>query len=78
MSSVCCGHTDKEHHLTSMCQDLIHYPSEDYPCLCIGFESGEKKGVCRNCSHRKDAHAWARVCRPSSTEVCGCSKVMPR
>jgi len=58
-----------------MCQDVIHYPSEDYPCLCGGYESGEKSGVCRHCSHRRESHAFARVCKPASKEFCACSKI---
>ena len=74
--SACCPHQDEEHRLTNMCQDVIHYPSEDYPCLCIGFESGAQPTVCRNCEHRREAHVWARVCKPASGEYCACSKVV--
>jgi len=61
-----------------MCQDVIHYPSEDYPCLCVGFETGATSGVCRNCEHKREAHTWARVCRPESKEYCACSRVLSR
>ena len=73
--SACCSHADEEHHLTNMCQDVIHYPSEDYPCLCIGYESGEG-GACRNCKHRRESHAFARVCKPAGGEYCACSRVV--
>lgn len=73
--SDCCGHPDEEHHLTNMCQDVIHYPSEDYPCLCIGFENGAEGG-CRNCQHRRESHVWARVCKPGGGDFCGCSRVV--
>ena len=72
--SACCGHADDQHRLTNMCQDVIHYPSEDYPCLCVGFESGDG-GVCGNCKHRRESHAFARVCKVPG-EYCGCSRVV--
>lgn len=61
-----------------MCQDVIHYPSEDYPCLCIGFENGATQGKCRNCEHERESHAWARVCRPDAKDYCACSRVEKR
>jgi hypothetical protein len=68
--SSCCPHGENEHHLLATCQDVIHYPSEDYPCLCTEFEgTGEK---CEECSHRKASHVVTRVCKPENGEYCAC------
>jgi hypothetical protein len=76
--SACCGHREEDHHLTEVCQEVTHYPNEDYPCLCAGYEDGRQSGVCLRCEHRRDLHARARVCRPASDAYCACSRVIDR
>lgn len=58
--SRCCPHEDEQHRSLATCQDVIHYPSEDYPCLCTGFEGEEKR--CRKCEHARESHVVKRVC----------------
>lgn len=55
----CCEHPADEHHRVTACQEVTHYPSEDYPCLCTGFEGGEACGVCH---HPRASHVVTRVC----------------
>lgn len=66
----CCSHQDSEHHLAQSCLDVIHYPSEDYPCLCSRYAPSE--GEKCQCGHGRATHVTARVCRPESGEVCEC------
>ncbi|MGN6183280.1 MAG: hypothetical protein ACTHQM_06445 [Thermoanaerobaculia bacterium] len=68
--SPCCPHPDQEHQLLATCQKVIHYPSEDYPCLCTGFR-GEGE-TCAECEHEKSSHVVTRVCKPASGEYCNC------
>jgi hypothetical protein len=57
----CCPHPPDEHDLITACQEVIHYPSEDYPCLCTGWVgTGEK---CEQCGHARRSHTVTRVCR---------------
>lgn len=72
--SPCCPHQPDEHEILSACQEVIHYPSEDYPCLCTGFEGDER---CLRCEHPKKSHAVLRVCKPRSGEHCSCSRSSP-
>lgn len=72
--SRCCPHQEQEHHLTLTCQEVIHYPSEDYPCLCTGFRGG---ATCEDCDHPKASHRAARVCKPASGEYCACRREIP-
>lgn len=69
----CCDHRDDEHRTVSTCQEVIHYPSEDYPCLCSGFLP-RADGACERCEHPAASHVTARVCKPESGEFCGCRK----
>lgn len=68
--SSCCPHPDSEHQLLATCQEVIHYPSEDYPCLCTGFRGAA--GKCAECEHAESAHVITRVCKPSSGDYCPC------
>ncbi len=68
--SLCCPHEEEQHQRLATCQEVIHYPSEDYPCLCTGYRGGG--GTCEECSHRKSAHVITRVCKPKSGEYCPC------
>lgn len=70
--SDCCAHDETEHHLLAICQEVIHYPSEDYPCLCTGLAGAGEQ--CSSCNHPRDSHQPQRVCRPLSGELCGCSR----
>jgi hypothetical protein len=67
----CCPHEENEHAHETICLDQIHFPSEDYPCLCDGI-SGEG-AKCENCGHKRETHLHKRVCRPKSGESCNCS-----
>lgn len=68
--SRCCSHQEEEHVLLATCQEVVHYPSEDYPCLCTGF-SGESER-CAECGHARAAHVIARVCKPAEGGYCDC------
>lgn len=68
----CCPHRSDEHQLVSTCQVVIHYPSEDYPCLCHGLLGDGD--ICLECDHRRDMHVTARVCHPESGDYCGCRR----
>lgn len=66
----CCPHSEEEHYLATHCLDVIHYPSEDYPCLCEGFDGeGER---CGECAHKRESHQRVRECKPRSGEICTC------
>lgn len=68
----CCAHAEEEHHVLPTCQEVIHYPSEDYPCLCTRFAgSGDR---CEDCHHPRKAHVITRVCKPDSGEFCDCRR----
>lgn len=68
--SRCCPHGDEEHRLLATCQVVIHYPSEDYPCLCHGFLGDAD--VCLECDHPRAKHVTMRVCTPSD-QSCTCN-----
>jgi len=70
--SACCPHSDDEHHFVRTCQHVTHYPSEDYPCLCTGFEPADDPTQCARCEHDAGMHKTVRVCRPANDEICGC------
>lgn len=67
---ICCEHRPEEHQIVVVCQQVIHYPSEDYPCFCTGLVA--KGEVCASCEHAVSQHTRERVCRPASGEFCGC------
>ncbi|HVS31399.1 MAG TPA: hypothetical protein VMS98_08080 [Thermoanaerobaculia bacterium] len=71
----CCAHGPAEHHVIQTCEQVIHYPSEDYPCLCSGFEQSAQPDVCMTCEHALARHAVMRVCRPDSDDFCECRLV---
>ena len=48
-----------------ICTDQIHYPSEDYPCLCEGVVPPVGT-VCEACGHPSAKHLVTRHCT-----VCG-------
>ena len=68
--SRCCPHAEEEHQNLPTCQEVIHYPSEDYPCLCRGFLGDAD--LCLECDHPKRKHMVMRVCRPASGDFCDC------
>jgi hypothetical protein len=74
--SGCCPHRDDEHHILSTCQVVIHYPSEDYPCLCAGFNGDAD--LCLECDHPRVKHVVRRVCTPASAESCSCNVPVSR
>lgn len=55
----CCDHPPEEHESITACQEVTHYPSEDYPCLCTGFEGPDS---CTRCSHPRRSHVVTRAC----------------
>jgi len=67
---ICCEHGPEEHHVVDVCQQVIHYPSEDYPCVCNRLAA--QGDVCATCQHPVAQHTRERVCRPVSGEYCGC------
>ena len=72
----CCVHAPSEHYVIQTCDQVIHYPSEDYPCLCSGFEpSPVEPEVCVLCEHALIRHAVVRVCGPASGDFCECRRV---
>ena len=68
--SRCCPHGEEEHQVLPTCQEVIHYPSEDYPCLCHGFQGDAD--LCLECDHVRSKHVITRVCRALSGEFCAC------
>ena len=69
-----CGHSGQEHPTTHPCAGQIHYPSEDYPCTCEDFETGETEGKCATCDHKRELHEPRRRCaRPD----CPCRNFEP-
>lgn len=71
-----CRHTGSEHHVVNVCEEVIHYPSEDYPCSCTGFAAAADANACANCEHPKLRHATLRLCLPASGEFCACRTVI--
>jgi len=69
--SACCPHSVDKHQLLATCQQVIHYPSEDYPCLCRGFEGDGDS--CAECEHARGHHVVTRVCAE-----CGCGAGVPQ
>lgn len=76
--TICCPHPEQDHHLANTCQEVTHYPSEDYPCLCNGFTAEQGSAVCSRCGHARTSHMTARVCKPSSGEYCNCRQEISR
>lgn len=72
--SRCCPHDDSAHHLLVSCMEVVHYPSEDYPCICHAFETSAEHERCGKCGHPAKSHQTASVCRPANGEVCGCQR----
>ncbi len=70
-----CTHSDSEHHVVNVCEEVIHYPSEDYPCFCTGFAAGED-AKCGPCGHAASKHMNVRICRPANGDFCACRTVI--
>jgi len=62
--SSCCPHPEASHEVVEACQQVIHYPSEDYPCLCIGFTGSTER--CEGCEHARGQHTKTRTCSECS------------
>ncbi len=71
---TCCEHSEQEHVVVSICDEQIHYPSEDYPCLCESFAAGGDGSACASCGHNAPAHVMMRLCRPASGSDCICRR----
>lgn len=67
-----CAHSPVEHHVVNVCEEVIHYPSEDYPCSCPGYAEGLRRGMCGHCEHPESRHMTVRLCRPANGEFCPC------
>lgn len=50
--------------MPEICEEVIHYPSEDYPCLCERLVLDESGKICRDCEH--DARKHTTVARYDS------------
>ena len=48
-----------------ICHEEIHFPSEDYPCLCDELFVDETGTICLQCGHGVAKHAVNRT--PSSS-----------
>jgi len=70
--TICCEHAPDEHQVMEVCHQVIHYPSEDYPCVCNGLVASG--GTCASCCHAVGQHARERVCRPRGGEFCACRR----
>ena len=70
--TICCEHSPEEHHVADVCHQMIHYPSEDYPCVCNGLVA--EANVCSACGHAAGQHTRERVCRPAGGEFCACRR----
>jgi hypothetical protein len=71
MAKCKCGHQEADHRASYPCHEIIHYPSEDYPCFCDDFIPSADKVLCSHCGHSRDKHALHRRCRPADG-VCDC------
>ncbi len=67
---ICCEHKPEEHHVVELCHQVIHYPSEDYMCVCEGLVAGGN--VCASCGHSAGDHGRERICRPNDGAFCPC------
>jgi hypothetical protein len=70
--NACCKHSEEDHRVVNGCVEVIHYPSEDYPCVCESFDPDDAVERCITCGHPASKHPTLRVCRPASGEVCVC------
>lgn len=50
MATCQCGHPDTDHKLRHACEEVIVYPSEEYPCSCERF-AASMSDDCINCGH---------------------------
>ena len=71
MASCQCGHPEADHKIRHVCEDVIVYPSEEYPCSCERF-AASMSGDCINCGHARMLHMVVVRCLPASGELCGC------
>ena len=76
-SMACCAHSESEHTTVTVCHEVIHYPSEDYPCLCEGWITAGEIAVCGECAHPRAKHDVTRVCTPAGGERCECVEEVP-
>jgi hypothetical protein len=77
MTMCSCGHPESDHKLRHACEELINYPSEEYPCSCERFVPS-MAGDCLTCGHAKDKHQVILRCQPASGELCPCMKRIGR
>jgi len=44
---------------TTICEEVIHYPSEDYPCLCEQLVVDDAGKICLACEHDARKHSFS-------------------
>lgn len=71
-----CGHNESVHVAVHTCQVQIHYPNEDYPCVCGRFAESDDPLVCSECEHPKAMHKLEFRCRPKG-DFCTCPGFEP-
>lgn len=42
-----------------VCEEVIHYPSEDYPCLCDRLLLDDAGKICMECGHDARKHSFS-------------------
>lgn len=77
MSTCECGHSESDHKLKHACEELIIYPSEEYPCSCEKYLASMADD-CLTCGHEKAKHQVIVRCQPESGEICACLKRIGR
>ena len=43
--------------MAEICEEVIHYPSEDYPCLCYRLQLDDSGKICMQCGHAARKHS---------------------
>ena len=47
--------------MSEICEEVIHYPSEDYPCLCERLVLDDSGKTCRECEHDARKHTTVTI-----------------
>ncbi|HEY5610116.1 MAG TPA: hypothetical protein VIL97_02830 [Thermoanaerobaculia bacterium] len=71
-----CGHSDADHVLLSACQEQVHYPDEDYPCMCADFAPGSDAVLCAECGHKRERHLDVMRCKQPLASACSCTRLI--
>jgi hypothetical protein len=54
--------------MSEICEEVIHYPSEDYPCLCERLVLDDSGKVCLECEHDARKHSFSTPQRGEGAE----------